>query len=122
MSHNDLGQQLARVGKRPEAEVEYLAARKVAEALAAEFPKIREYRENLSRSHTNLGKVLASMGKRTEAEMEVRASLKLQEALAAEFPKDPNLRLGLATTHHNVGALLMQRAGDPMRRWRTARS
>ncbi len=113
VSHNDLGQQLARVGKRPEAEVEYLAARKVAEALAAEFPKIREYRENLSRSHTNLGKVLASMGKRTEAEMEVRASLKLQEALAAEFPKDPNLRLGLATTHHNVGALLMQLGRRP---------
>ena len=57
--------------------------------LAADFPSVPAYRQELARSHNNLGNLLVGLGKREEAEAAYRAALEIQEQLAADFPSVP---------------------------------
>ena len=102
-SHNNLGNLLADLGKRQEAEEQYRKALTIQEQLAADFPAVPEYRLDLARSHNNLGILLAGLGKRPEAEQQYRKALTIQEQLTADFPAVPAYRHELATSHNNLG-------------------
>jgi serine/threonine protein kinase/Flp pilus assembly protein TadD len=76
--------------------------------LAADFPAVPQYREELAKSHNNLGIQLAGLGKRVEAEAAYRQALAVQERLAADFPAVPQYRQELARSHNNLGNLLAE--------------
>jgi tetratricopeptide (TPR) repeat protein len=74
--------------------------------LAADFPAVPQYRQDLARSHNNLGALLAERGKRAEAEAALRQALSIQEKLAADFPTVPQYRIHLGGSQVNFGNLL----------------
>jgi serine/threonine-protein kinase len=94
------------LGEREAALADYERMRVVFTQLAAAFPSVPEYRQDLATSHNNLGMLLASLGKGPEAEAEYRQALALQEQLAADFPTVPEYRQELAGSHNNLGVLL----------------
>ena len=106
MSHDKLGNLLADLGKRAEAEGEYRKSLVIFEKLAIDFPAARAYCSGLATNHNNLGNLLTGLGKRAEAEGEYRKALAIQEILAADFPAVPAYRQELATSHNNLGILL----------------
>ena len=63
-SHNNLGNLLADLGKRPEAEQQYRKALAIQEKLAADFPAVPEYRQDLASKPQQPG---ASAGRPGEA-------------------------------------------------------
>ena len=64
------------LGQRPEAEAAYRAALALQEQLAADFPAVPDYRQDLASSHNNLGVAArTTSGKRPEAEAAYRAAL-----------------------------------------------
>jgi hypothetical protein len=73
--------------------------------LAAEFPKLPEYRRELAISNDKLGLTLRELGQHSEAEAGFRAALKIQEELVAQFRRPPNYSHDLAPTHYNFGSL-----------------
>jgi tetratricopeptide (TPR) repeat protein len=101
-----LGVVLDDLGKRSEAEAAYRAALGIQERLAADFPAVPEYRQDLANSHNNLGIVLDQPGKRAEAEAAYRAGLQIRERLAADFPALPEYRQELAASQQYLGRLL----------------
>jgi tetratricopeptide (TPR) repeat protein len=90
--------------------------------LAADFPAVPEYRQQLATSHQNLGALLQVTGPAQEAERAWRDVLKLQQQLAADFPTVPDYRQQLAASHNSLGALLhvTGRAQDAERAYRDA--
>ena len=97
---------LAGLGKGPEAEQSHRQALAIGESLAAEFPAVPEYRQELAKSHNGLGLLLAHLGKGPEAEKTHRQALAIGEKLAAEFPAVPEYRHELAQSHNYLGVLL----------------
>jgi tetratricopeptide (TPR) repeat protein len=97
---------LAGLGKDPEAEAAYRQAQAIFDKLAADFPTVPQYRQDLAASHYNLGVLLAGLGKRPEAEAAYRQALAIQEKLAADLPTVPEYRRDLAKSHNNLGVLL----------------
>ncbi len=81
-------------------------ARKGYERLAADFPAVSDYRQELATTYNAVGVGLARLGRRAEAEASHRRALELRERLAAEHPAAPQYRDGLAKDHNNLGALL----------------
>src|SRR5207253_8680707 len=73
--------------------------------LAADFPAVPAYRQDLARSHTNLGALLAGLSKRPEAEAAYRQALAIQDKLAADFPAVPAYRVDLGASQINFGYL-----------------
>ena len=61
-SHNGLGDLLAGLGKRPEAEEQFRKALAIQEKLAAEFPAGPDYRKDLADCYNNLGNLLPASG------------------------------------------------------------
>lgn len=74
--------------------------------LAADSPKIPEYRQELARSHNNLGDPLKDAGRATEAETAFRAALFIRQQMVAESLTVPEFRQGLANSHNSLGILL----------------
>jgi eukaryotic-like serine/threonine-protein kinase len=95
-----------RLGRRAEAAAAYRLAIDGNTNLAAEFPAVPLYRQELARSGINLGSMLANLGKRSEAAEQYRKALDIQENLAAEFPAVPEHRRRLAQSHYVLGLLL----------------
>ena len=95
-----------RLGRKHESAAAFRRAHDGYAALAAEFPAVPAYRQELALSQDNLGNLLADLGKRPEAEEQYRKALAIQEKLAAESPAVPAYRLDLALSHNNLGVLL----------------
>ena len=95
-----------RLGRKAESVAAFRMARDGYAKLAADFPAVPKYRQDLAGSHTNLGILLADLGKWPEAEKQYREALAIQEQLAAEFPAVPEYRQDLARSHNNLGRLL----------------
>ena len=91
LSHNNLGNLLAGLGKRPEAEQQYRKALTIQEQLAADFPAVPAYRQDLAISHNSLGVLLAGLGKRPEAEEQYRKALAIQETAGRRLPRRAGL-------------------------------
>jgi tetratricopeptide (TPR) repeat protein/tRNA A-37 threonylcarbamoyl transferase component Bud32 len=104
--HHRVGWLWNRLGRTEEAMKEDEQALAIREKLAADFPKVPDYRRDLSRSHNNLGIALKPLGRHAEAEDHWRKALDIQEKLAAEFPTVPDYFVRLAMSHHNLGTLL----------------
>jgi eukaryotic-like serine/threonine-protein kinase len=96
----------AEMGEQEAALADYKQVRAIFTKLAADFPTVPAYRQDLAGSHNNLGILLDDLGKRGEAEAEYRAALTTQEKLAADFPTVPRYRQELARSHNNLGNLL----------------
>jgi serine/threonine protein kinase/tetratricopeptide (TPR) repeat protein len=100
------------LGELKEAEKALRDALAVRRQLAADFPPVPEYRDDLAATYFDLGLVLLPMGRIPDAEAAYREALALRRKLAADFPAVANYRHGLAATHGNLGALLAE-AGRP---------
>jgi tetratricopeptide (TPR) repeat protein len=95
-----------RLGRRTEGAAAFRLARDGFAQLAADFPAVPEYRQELARSHNNLGALLTDLGRRPEAEQQHRQALALREQLAADSPAVPQYRQELAESHNSLGVLL----------------
>jgi len=95
-----------RLGRKAESAAAFQMARDEYLALAAKFPAIPKYRQELARSRQCLGIQLADLGKGAEAEEQYLQALTIHEKLAAELPAVPEYRQDVATSHNNLGALL----------------
>jgi tetratricopeptide (TPR) repeat protein len=96
----------SRLGRRAEAAAAFRLANDGYAKLAADFPAVAKYRQNLAMSHHHLGVVLGGLGQRPEAERQYRQALALYEKLAADAPAVPDYRQHLAKGHNSLGALL----------------
>src|SRR5262249_8953931 len=104
--HDRLGVPEAAVRGSPQARDAY-------EKLAADFPALAAYRQNLARSHSNLGILLRELGKRPEAKASCKQALALRAKLAADSPAVPEYRRDLARSHNNLGVLLHESGKRP---------
>ena len=95
-----------RLGRTAEAAAAFRLAIDGYAKLAAEFPAVPEYRNDLAGSHHNLGNLLTGLGKRPEAEEQYRKALAIEEKLVAEFPAVPEYHRDLAVSHNSLGILL----------------
>jgi serine/threonine protein kinase/tetratricopeptide (TPR) repeat protein len=98
----------ARLGAQREAEEAYRQSLTTWEELAAEFPKVAEYRSESAHSWNALGIELEEQGKLAGAETAYRRALTIREQLAAEFPALPEYRQFLARSHSNLSLVLRQ--------------
>jgi serine/threonine-protein kinase len=101
------------LGERVAAVADYEQMRDVYAQLAADFPAVPDYRQELAWSHNNLGILLRDLGKLSEAAAQYRRAIDLQEQLAADFPTRPDYRQELAGSHHNLGLLLADLGKGP---------
>jgi tetratricopeptide (TPR) repeat protein len=76
--------------------------------LAADFPAVPDYRQELAATHYNLGHLLENSGRLKEAQTAYGRALALREKLAAELPAVPAHRRRLERSYHNLGNLLQQ--------------
>ena len=95
-----------RLGRTAESVAAYRLALDGYAALAAEFPAVPLYQQELARSRNNLGNLLHILGKDSEAEEQYRKALTIKERLVAEFPAVPEHRGLLARSHDNLASLL----------------
>jgi tetratricopeptide (TPR) repeat protein len=105
-SHYNLGNLLTDLGKRTEAEAAHREALAIREKMAAHYPAVPAYRQELATSHNVLGLLLAGMGQRAQADEAYRRALAIQEKLAADFPAVPAYRTHLGGSQCNFGHLL----------------
>ena len=91
-----------RLGQKQESATAFRIARDGYAALAAAFPAVPEYRQNLAASHNNLGNQLADLGKQVEAVREYRKAVAIQAILAADFRTVPTYPMELAASHFNL--------------------
>jgi serine/threonine protein kinase/tetratricopeptide (TPR) repeat protein len=112
----------ALLGEQRQAEADFGQAVSLLERLAADFPKVAEYREKLATSRHNLGITLAELGKQAEAETAFRRAAALRQKLAADFQAVAEYRQALAVGYHDLGLLLWQqgRYGDAEEVYRQA--
>jgi len=96
----------AEMGERQAALRDYTAARDIFASLAADFPVVQEYRQEIAKSLSNLAFLLVDLGKHTEAEAAYRLAIAHQQKLTADFPAVPDYRNGLANSQMNLGGLL----------------
>jgi tetratricopeptide (TPR) repeat protein len=97
----ELGQVLARVGRREAAEKAYRGAIAVAERIVSQFPNVPVYRQALVRYLGTLAAFLAEAGRGDEAASFRRSARDLSEQLEAEFEEvsDRLDHLGAAGMH-----------------------
>jgi tetratricopeptide (TPR) repeat protein len=115
-THNWLGNLLKDTGRAKEAEAAYRDALSIQGRLAADFPTITPYRQELSYSYHNLGELLRSTGRAKEAEATYRDALSIQERLVADFPIVPNYKAELANTMNGLAQLFRDRKDSPSAR------
>jgi serine/threonine protein kinase/Tfp pilus assembly protein PilF len=101
-----------RLGDFDQARPAYVDAARLFEQLAADFPGIADYREDLANCTNSLGILLARTGPPREAGDAFRRAVALQEQLAADYPTALLYR-GLAASHRNLATLLMEAAPKP---------
>jgi tetratricopeptide (TPR) repeat protein/tRNA A-37 threonylcarbamoyl transferase component Bud32 len=108
--HHSLAIELARVGRRAEAEAAYRASLTLREQLAASFPAVPGHRSYLAASHYALGTLLEDLGKVAEAEAAYRSALTVYTKLAAEFPGEAAYLAGQADCGTALGLVLASRS------------
>src|SRR5262249_45899265 len=111
-SHHNLGILLKGLGKWPQAEDQLCKALGIREQLAADFPAVPAYRQELAGSHSNLGLLLRGLRKGPQAEEQHDKALLIQEKLAADFPAMLQYQIELGGDYCNLGGLLSD-GGQP---------
>jgi serine/threonine protein kinase/tetratricopeptide (TPR) repeat protein len=95
-----------KLGERKAALADFQEAIGLQAKLAAEFPAVAVYRQDLARSCNFLGNVLKNLGEHAGAEEQYRQALGLRQQLVAEFPAVAAYRQEMAGSHNNLGFLL----------------
>jgi tetratricopeptide (TPR) repeat protein len=83
-AHHKLGLFLQATNRLAEAEQGYLHAIELLEQMVADFPEVRECRENLGDIYRNLGDVLEKMGRLDEAEEAYQQAQEIEEEVVPE--------------------------------------
>jgi serine/threonine-protein kinase len=96
------------IGKKEAALSDYEQMRMIFAQLAADFPSVAEYRQDLAGSHNDLAVLLRELGKREEAAGAHRDALKIQAQLAKDSPAVPEYRRDLAASRSNLALLLRE--------------
>jgi serine/threonine-protein kinase len=107
-AHLRVGKIRDKLGQHPDAEAAFRRARELYAGLAADFPGVPRYRQELATSANSLCILLYNTGRAREAGAAWGEALDLRERLAAEFPAEPEYRRELAGSHHNQGILLRE--------------
>ena len=89
--------------KRPKRWPVIAQAIRLWEKLAADFPAVPGYRQELARSHNNLGVLLADLGKRSEAEAEFRQALAIEGETGRRLPRRARVSPGLGRDSQQPG-------------------
>jgi tetratricopeptide (TPR) repeat protein len=110
--HRHLGQLLAELGRRAEAETHFRRNLADLERLAANVPAFPRFRCYVARERTGLGGLLMELGRWDEAEDQCRKALALQEELATTYAGIPLYLVERAETYATLGHLLRDR-GKP---------
>jgi serine/threonine-protein kinase len=123
-THDNLGVQLAALGKREEALVEHQQARELRLRLVKTWPHRHRYQNALATTHDNLGVVLRKLGRRGEALVEHQQARALRQKLVKAHPDLPVYQQELAHTHNFLGLLLaaLGRSKEALLEYRQARS
>jgi tetratricopeptide (TPR) repeat protein len=109
---NSWRDRLLKAGRMPEAEEAYRQAVSRLDKLAAEFPNVPDYPQDLARSRFALVLLLASSGRPQEAEQAYRQAVDLFEKVAAKLPNTPDFRVELGTSLNNL-AWPLATSADP---------
>jgi serine/threonine protein kinase len=100
--------------KRSGAEETFRRALAIREKLAAEYPVVLKYRQDLAASYASLGLLLVELRKRPdEVQVVYQKALAIREKLAAEYPNVPEYRRELGATYLNLGTLHRKRNDHP---------
>ncbi len=102
----------SRLGRQDEARTEYETARDLRQKLAAAFPAVPQYQQDLAQTHNNLGLQLARRSQIDAARTECQTARDLFQKLVAAFPAVPDYQERLANAHYNVGRLLLKGLGQ----------
>jgi len=108
--HFRVAQLWRRLGRPDEARMEFAQALETRLKLAAQFPAVPDYQNDLAHTYNNLGTVLAGLGKRDEARAEHEQARDIWQILAAQSPALPEYQRNLAATHYNLGNLFLSLA------------
>ena len=107
-AYGRLGHVREAMGENGTALQDHEAARAIFARLAADFPAVPAYRQELANSLIRLGGLLHRIGKSREAEPVYRQAKGIWEKLADDVPAEPEYRAGLATSHNDLGILLAE--------------
>jgi serine/threonine protein kinase len=102
----------AKLDRRDEALTEYETARELRKKLAAAFPAVPGYQQELATTHNNLGLLLADLGQRDAARTEYETARDLCKKLAAAFPAVPQYQVQLGSIYGDFGNLV-RNEGQP---------
>jgi tetratricopeptide (TPR) repeat protein len=117
-----------KLGRLDKAEPALRHAIALQTALAAEFPRAREFREALATSLDALGRILENTGPRPQAEVLYLQAIALWEGLLADQPRELGLLRGLGTSYNSLAGFYTdagfidvdptayEKAWDPLRR------
>jgi tetratricopeptide (TPR) repeat protein len=94
------------MGELEHAAADYQGALEILKPLAAEFPAVAQYRQNLASSHCDYGYALARLGRRPEAEDEYHNAIAIQEQLVTSLPAERQYREDLARSHSQLSGVL----------------
>jgi tetratricopeptide (TPR) repeat protein len=102
-----LGDVATALGDLADASGHYIAAMKLAAALAARDPANTQWQRDLSVSHERIGDVLVAQGDGAGALAAYRNSLTIAEALAARDPANTQWQRDLSVSHERIGDVLV---------------
>jgi tetratricopeptide (TPR) repeat protein len=103
---NNLGTMRNAASRFADAEEAFREAIAIKEDLAATFPSIPQYREELANAFNNLGTAVSSLNRMEEARTAYESAIQIYERLIASFPADPRFAVMLAGTCANLGRLI----------------
>jgi tetratricopeptide (TPR) repeat protein len=98
-----------KLGEYQEAESAYGRARELYAQLAADFPSVPAYRQNLASCYNNLSLLLKDTGRLREAEKAYQDALAIRKQLAVDFPTVSDYQNDLAGAMGNLANLLKDR-------------
>jgi serine/threonine protein kinase/tetratricopeptide (TPR) repeat protein len=106
LAYQRMADLLRKLRQHDEAKAAYEQAIALLGQLAADFPAVAEYRQQLADSYNWLGELLRTTREPPRAREAYGRARDLQQRLVAEFPQEPAYRQDLARSHSNLGILL----------------
>jgi tetratricopeptide (TPR) repeat protein len=106
---NNLAIVLREQGHPADAETAHRESVAIKEKVAATYPSVPLYRQELARSLNNLGIIRSDLGRLEQAQEAYEKAIAAYERLATDFPGVPGYAIELAGTYSNMGRLVADR-------------
>src|SRR5262249_29478026 len=100
-----MGAAYDKLGQHGRAEEAFQHGISLVVKLTTEFPRVRDYRQELARSYRELAELQMYTNRLGEAEKSFGECLSIDEQLAADFGADNDLRRDLAWDRHELGCV-----------------